>query len=300
MPATEADVTKGFTPAMHEAYSLYRLSSLESLKKWDLFRWPGSLAALALDIKHLRRKYETTKLKNSPHTSAAAFHFDFLRDRLEDVEVLVTRAGVRMAFPLWADPAAAIAAIAAEGAGGTREPDEYGPVFIYGRGGIRLRMEWAQADGNRPEVKVVFSKEAQGLSRGLRLPAWKSETMLTDYLPKAQAAVAKPWSARKSLVATLAVRYSVLEYDAQDFTTCQLLMKVKVDNNSSFRLRILRIDIGPDFPEFPPQLTLCEALSEQTRLLDRRDYLYSPRWDAERMATELYAHAADTVARMRD
>lgn len=76
------------------------------------------------------------------------------------------------------------------------------------------------------DVKVVFSKEAQGLSRGLRLPAWNSETMLTDYLPKAQAAVAKPWSARKSLVATLAVRYSVLEYDAQDFTTCQLLMKV--------------------------------------------------------------------------
>lgn len=40
---------------MHEAYGLYRLRSLKSLQKWDLFGSPGSLAALALDIKHLRR-----------------------------------------------------------------------------------------------------------------------------------------------------------------------------------------------------------------------------------------------------
>lgn len=69
---------------------------------------------------------------------------------------------------------------------------------------------------------------------------------------------------------------------------------MKVDN--FIHLRILRLDIGPDFPEFPPQMTLCDALSDQSWVLDRRDYLYSPRWDAERMATELYTHAAEALS----
>lgn len=63
-------------------------------------------------------------------------------------------------------------------------------------------------------------------------------------------------------------------------------------------LRILRLDIGPDFPEYPPQMTLCDALSDQSWPLDRRGYLYSPRWDAERMATELYNHAAAEITRV--
>lgn len=61
--------------------------------------------------------------------------------------------------------------------------------------------------------------------------------------------------------------------------------------------KIFRVDIGPDFPEFPPQLTLCDTLSELSRPLDRRNYLYSPRWDAERMATELYAHAVEAMSK---
>lgn len=65
-------------------------------------------------------------------------------------------------------------------------------------------------------------------------------------------------------------------------------------------LRILRVDIGPDFPEYPPQLTLCDSLSEKSWSLDRRDYLYSPRWDAARMATALYAHAVDSLSKLRD
>lgn len=50
---------------------------------------------------------------------------------------------------------------------------------------------------------------------------------LYDYLPEARAAVARPWRERKQLVATLAARHSVLEYDAQDFTLLHLFMKVR-------------------------------------------------------------------------
>lgn len=51
---------------------------------------------------------------------------------------------------------------------------------------------------------------------------------LYDYLPLAQTAVARPWRERKQLVATLAARHSVLEYDAQDFTLLHLFMKVRI------------------------------------------------------------------------
>lgn len=73
----------------------------------------------------------------------------------------------------------------------------------------------------------MFSQEAHGLSRGFRQLVWNSETMLSDYLPQVQAAVVKSWAARKRLVATLASRHSVLEYDAQDFTMIHLFMKVR-------------------------------------------------------------------------
>lgn len=91
--------------------------------------------------------------------SAMSFHLGYLRDRQEDIELLVSRAGVRLAFPLWPDPtaAAATASTAAQagaeaigGEGGGVDVDGEGPMFVYGRVGVRLRMEWTQVDGNRP------------------------------------------------------------------------------------------------------------------------------------------------------
>lgn len=71
---------------------------------------------------------------------------------------------MRLTFPLWPDPAAAAATTASTAAqagaeatggggaegGGVDVMGEEGPVFVYGRAGVRLRMEWTQADGNRP------------------------------------------------------------------------------------------------------------------------------------------------------
>lgn len=72
--------------------------------------------------------------------------------------------------------------------------------------------------------------------------------------------------------------------------------QVKLDN--LIHLRILRMDIDPDFPEFPPRMTLCDALSDQSWPLDRRSYLYSPRWDTDRMASELYSYAVGAIPRL--
>lgn len=79
---------------------------------------------------------------------------------------------------------------------------------------------------------------------------------------------------------------------------CVALDSAQVKVNNFVHLRILRLDIGPDFPEYPPHMTLCDGLSKQYWPLDRRAYLYSPRWDAERMATELYAYAKASVPKL--
>ena len=88
------------------------------------------------------------------------------------------------------------------------------------------RDDGGDSKKKKKDVRVVFPQEANGLSRGFRQLPWNSDTMLSDYLPLVQAAVVKSWTARKKLVATLALRHSVLEYDAQDFTMVHLMMKV--------------------------------------------------------------------------
>lgn len=77
---------------------------------------------------------------------------------------------------------------------------------------------------------------------------------------------------------------------------CLTTLQVKVDN--FVHLKILRVDLGPEFPEYAPQLTLCETLSDWSRPLDRQNTLYSPRWDPERVATALYAHAVDALSKL--
>lgn len=57
----------------------------------------------------------------------------------------MSRSGVRIVFPLWKDPKD-------EGKKG-EEPDptmELGLMFVYGRAGIRVRLEWTEVDGKRP------------------------------------------------------------------------------------------------------------------------------------------------------
>lgn len=77
---------------------------------------------------------------------SAVFQFAAVKDRQEEVEVMVSRSGVRMLFPLWKAPESE----GGEEGGGERESLVDGPAFVYGRVGIKLRLEWTQIDEKRP------------------------------------------------------------------------------------------------------------------------------------------------------
>lgn len=89
-----------------------------------------------------------------------------------------------------------------------------------------IKTPWPLCTILASDVRVLFPPEAQGLARGFKQPSWTAGMTPFDFLPLAQKAVSDPWRLRKQLVATLAVRHSVLEYDAQDFTLLHLFVKV--------------------------------------------------------------------------
>lgn len=88
-----------------------------------------------------------------------------MRDRHEEVEVIVSRAGVRMVFPMWKGRREND-----DDARGEGEPEaaaEAGPVFVYGRAGIRMRLEWTDmAEGKRPGVTTGRGAKGGGGGEG--------------------------------------------------------------------------------------------------------------------------------------
>ncbi|CAM9272696.1 unnamed protein product [Discosporangium mesarthrocarpum] len=278
LPSSDADSSEGFSPQMQNIYDTYRMSKLPSLAKWDLFRRSSSLTSLALDLKRLRRCVLLLRLRRTVFRGAA-FNFEVVKGREDEVDVIVTRTGVRMEFPLWEDCC-----------------DE-DPVFLYGRGGLRLRVDWSEVGGGeKPDIRVDFAQGMEALSIGFRQPVWTSEMTLYDYIPQVQEAVAVPWRMRRKLVSALADRYAVLEYDALGFTAIHLFVKVMV--GKLIHLHILRVDINPGFPEERPTMTLMDALKGQSWPLDRQGYRYSPRWDVDRMAQEIFAYAESKMPEM--
>lgn len=53
-----------------------------------------------------------------------------------------------MAFPLWKDPGVSEDGVKGGGAGGGEvEAVESGPLCVYSRAGIKMRLEWTKVDG---------------------------------------------------------------------------------------------------------------------------------------------------------
>ena len=90
---------------------------------------------------------------------------------------------------------------------------------------------------------------------------------------------------------------SVLEYDQVDFSRIHLMVKVKKGKVSL--LRLLEFDLGLEFPEKAPQLSVHEFQSTRSWKLDPILYPYSPRWTPHRMGEELYNHACRELSTLR-
>ena len=74
---------------------------------------------------------------------------------------------------------------------------------------------------------------------------------------------------------------------------------VKVKKGKVSLLRLLEFDLGLEFPEKAPQLSVHEFQSTRSWKLDPILYPYSPRWTPHRMGEELYNHACRELSTLR-
>ncbi|KAJ8599283.1 hypothetical protein CTAYLR_006771, partial [Chrysophaeum taylorii] len=127
-----------------------------------------------------------------------------------------------------------------------------------------------------------------------RLPAFST---LDAYLAQCHDDFAGPWCRRRNLAAELRRLYAVVDLDNLDFSRIQLVVHVRAD--AAKRLCVIDLTFGQDFPAKPPTMTVRDfrgAMSSgEPRELDRLLYLYSPRWDTNRVATELIDHACKQI-----
>lgn len=90
---------------------------------------------------------------------------------------------------------------------------------------------------------------------------------------------------------------SVLEYDAADYSS--LLMMVKVKRGKQSLVRLVEFTFSFEFPEKPPTLSVHEFGTAKTWQLDPILYRYSPRWDVNRMGDELHQHACSQIPSLK-
>ena len=150
------------------------------------------------------------------------------------------------------------------------------------------------AEGSRSaavaDVKLVLPRHLNmRLTSSYRPNPWNLDDSLWDYLPSVQEYIRNAWTKRKELAEALATTYSVLEYDAMDYSAVHLMAKQKVGKQAVVRL--VEFTFTLDFPEKPPLMTIHEFPGSRSWKLDPVLYRYSPRWTVHRMGEELFPRA---------
>jgi len=119
-------------------------------------------------------------------------------------------------------------------------------------------------------------------------PRWDLSSTLWDYLPPVQLFVQNAWNKRREMVEALAGAFSMLEFDALDYSRAVVAARAP---GKSKVIRLVDFTFGMDFPEKPPVLTILEFQGPLSWRLDPLLYRYSPRWSALRQVDELMQHA---------
>jgi len=121
-----------------------------------------------------------------------------------------------------------------------------------------------------------------------RAPRWDLSSTLWDYLPPVQLFVQNAWNKRREMVEALAAAFSMLEFDALDYSRAVVAARAP---GKTKVIRLVAFAFGMDFPEKPPVLTILEFQGPLSWRLDPLLYRYSPRWSAARQVDELMQHA---------
>jgi hypothetical protein len=173
--------------------------------------------------------------------------------------------------------------------------------FLQALARIRVYIR-ATASNNFPDVKVSVPEElcATSALNELRSPAWEGEGIpLQDRISELHDVIVKRREQRRLFVSSLRARRSLIEYDSTDYAHAHVYVKFKENQASTGRgiqvSRILRFDIGGDFPASPPRMTLLDPLSNYRQSLAGDGARYSPRWDMDRVVLELMEYVCRSI-----
>lgn len=143
------------------------------------------------------------------------------------------------------------------------------------------------------ETRVSLPRSLPASCAAFKEPAFST---LDEYVDGCREAFEGPRRRRKAVCAELKGNYALVDLDDRDFARIQLLVQLKPDDSPRKRIFVIDFRFEADFPAKPPVMTLRDFLKGgDARDLDRNRYLYSPRWDAHRVATELYDHACRQI-----
>lgn len=155
----------------------------------------------------------------------------------------------------------------------------------------------------RPDDELTFIESSVTRLPRDKLPvtcaAFRQPTFanLPDFVRDCRQAYSEPWRRRKLLTEEFQKSFAVLDVDPVDYASLQLAVQVALPDG---RKRIILVDVAfanSDFPAKPPILTIRDYREKNAKKeLDRNNYLYSPRWDPTRVASELVDHACQQVS----
>lgn len=150
-----------------------------------------------------------------------------------------------------------------------------------------------------PDGLAVTKRLASSSNR----PVLEAGADASEWLERLRRFLGDAWQKRREILRVLGATYGLLEYDADDMGHVLLLTRVKRRQQEPGRPPlqqsfVLSVSFGADFPASPPSMSvsdLSRGTTPHTVHLDRAHYRYSPRWDAKRMAQELYEHAIAAI-----
>ena len=272
-----------------DVYDVFALTSMPAVQAWGPSN-PVGLCEIVAEIRGTLSAHHRQKIEAHPNRGVA-FNFDAIKHR-DGLECCVRQ---RRRMP----SAASIAGpgVSTDCAEVVLDFPLFEPTAELDPRLLKIRISMrvpTPAEGSRSaagaDVKWVLPRHLNmRLTSSYRPNPWNLDDSLWDYLPSVQEYIRNAWTKRKELAEALATTYSVLEYDAMDYSAVHLMAKQKVGKQAVVRL--VEFTFTLDFPEKPPLMTIHEFPGSRSWKLDPVLYRYSPRWTVHRMGEELFTHA---------
>lgn len=234
----------------------------------------------------------------------------------DDEEAVYETYSLHSTFRSLASPPASVATVAAEASSRfharqlERLPEALRhaaiDTLVVGKRKIELSLRFVDNGDKSAFAYVVLDHNLTCLETRVSLPrtlpascaAFREPSFAAvgAYVDGCREAFKGPWRRRKAVCAELRRNYALVDLDDDDFARIQLLVQLRPDDSPRKRIFVIDFRFESDFPAKPPVMTLRDFLNGgAARDLDRNRYLYSPRWDAHRVATELYDHACRQI-----